>query len=275
MRASKPGPTVSLYDAWVALQEERLGYLAPKTQANYTQAARVIPQSRKAIAAYSSQDIYKLIKHLPPGAYMTARSFLSTLFTFAIRRGYTASNPVRDVETRKLGKIARWPSESVYSYISRIPDPEVRLVLETMYASGQRLSDVLAISSRNLSKDGILKLTQKKTGNEIEVPIGASITNRLFALQPESGKPFFSVGAAKVWRAWRMVRPDSSLSPHGLRKAASCEAAEGGASEAELQAFLGHKTPRAAALYRLEANRAVLAASAVGKRNLLLQEASD
>lgn len=270
MSASKTGRSVSLSDVWIAFQEDRLGSLSPKTQENYTRAARLIPASRKAAGSYSSANIYKLIKHLPPGAYMVARGFFSSLFSFAIRRGWAASNPVAHVETRKLGKIARWARESVVEGLSNIDNEEARLVMETMYASGQRISDVLAIRPENIQGQ-VLRLKQKKTGNEIEVPLGAEITNKLVAKFRDSGQTIFQISAQKVWREWRKVRPAAmaKYTPHSLRKAASCEAAEGGASEAELQALLGHKTARAAAIYRLEADRAVMASSAMAKRGLM------
>lgn len=279
MRNSKNGPSVSLFEAWAAFEEERLGHLSIKTQENYRGAARLIPAGRKAINSYLPADVYKLIKHLRPGAYMVARGFLSSLFSFAIRRGWAASNPVAYVETRKLGRALRWPREVVYGALSIVDDEEARLALETMYASGQRLSDVLSLKPSNFSGN-VIKLVQKKTGNLVEVPISENLTKKLLARSLEPRQTIFQIKDQRVWRLWRKAKAKQSvtgngaavdltkLRPHGLRKSASCEAAEGGASEAELQAFLGHRTPRAAALYRLEANGAILAASAVNKRSL-------
>jgi integrase len=219
---------------------------------------------------YQPADITKLIKHLKPGAYMVARGFFSSLFAFGIKQGWASANPIQGVETRKLGKIVRWPRERVYEDISKIDNPEARLVLETMYASGQRISDVIRARPKDL-RDGTLRLFQKKTGNYVAAALGPEITDRLVALEQNPDKPFFKIKASTVWRLVRQMRGDTKYSPHSLRKAASCEAAEGGASEAELQALLGHRTPRAASIYRLEANAGILAASASAKRAMSVQ----
>lgn len=270
MRSSKNGQSASLYDVWLLFQKEKLGLLAPKTQANYSAAASLIPSSSKVVGDYSVSDISKILSQLSPGAYMVTRGFLSSLFSFAIRRGLAANNPVSGTETRKLGNARRWPRELVYRAIEKVPDKEVALVLEVMYASGQRLSDVLLFKGGDIS-DGSATIIQKKTGNQVTFPVSEEMTNKLIAVEPNPDKPFFKVKASKVWYEWRKIRDGLGMSaykPHGLRKAASCEAAEGGASEAELQAMLGHKTVRAATLYRLEADRKLLAASAMSKRSL-------
>lgn len=270
MRSSKNGQNVSLYDVWLLFQKEKLGLLAPKTQANYSAAAGLIPSSSKVVGDYSVSDISKILSPLSPGAYMVTRGFLSSLFSFAIRQGLTAINPVRGTETRKLGKALRWPRELVYGAIDKIEDQEAALVMKVMYASGQRLSDTLRLKGRDIT-DGSVTIIQKKTGNQVTFPISREMTDKLVAMEPNPDKPFFKIKASKVWYEWRQVRDGLNMTaykPHGLRKAASCEAAEGGASEAELQAMLGHKTVRAAALYRLEADRKLLASSAMAKRLL-------
>ena len=268
MRSSKNGQTKPLCEVWEAFQEQKLGHLAIKTQQNYTGAAKLIPAGKKPARDYEPQDIARLLKDLRPGAYMVARGFFSSLFSFAIRQGWATVNPVRGVETRKLGHVARWSREEALSGIKAVEDEEVSLALDTMYASGQRLSDVLLAAPYNLN-NGRLVLKQKKTGNVVDIPLPENITKRLLALDRQPCEPFFRVNNKKVWRVWRGVRKELGMNnrkPHGLRKAASCEAAEGGASEAELQAFLGHKTSKAAALYRMEANKGILAGAAVSKR---------
>ncbi len=271
MSRSKDGSNRSLYECWEVFGEDRLGQLAVKTQQNYTNAAKLIPAGRKAMRSYEPADIAKLLKPLRPGAYMVARGFLSSLFSFGIARGWAVSNPVSFVETRKLGHIARLARDEARKAIQDAPDPELSLLFDTQYACGQRLSDVLALKPINLSGN-LLSLKQIKTGNIVDVELPSNITERLLALGRDPCEPFFKFKPQKVWREWRKIRAELGLnmrqSPHSFRKAASCEAAEGGASEAELQSLLGHKTPRAAALYRLEADRKVLASSAMSKRNM-------
>ena len=274
MRNSKNGQTdksksVTLSECYAAFLEEKMASLAIKTQENYSRAGRLIPQNRKAMRDYTPQDITKLIKDLRPGAYMTARGFLSSLFSFGISRGWATVNPVAYVETKKLGHIARIARDEARKAIQTVPDPMLSLLFETQYACGQRLSDVLAIKPVNINT-GQLVITQKKTGNIVDIPISKDLTDKLLALGRQPCEPFFQIKPKKVWAEWRKLRKELGLnmrqSPHSFRKAASCEAAEGGASEAELQALLGHKSPRAASLYRLEANRSVLAGSAMAKR---------
>lgn len=56
-----------------------------------------------------------------------------------------------------------------------------------------------------------------------------------------------------------------NCSRHGLRKAGATRLAEAGATEFEIMAFLGHKTPAEARTYTKKANRRVLADSAMQK----------
>ncbi len=57
-------------------------------------------------------------------------------------------------------------------------------------------------------------------------------------------------------------KPNCPLTPHGLRHARGIELAETGASDAEIMAQLEHATPRAAAIYRRQAERRRLADNA-------------
>jgi len=54
-------------------------------------------------------------------------------------------------------------------------------------------------------------------------------------------------------------------SAHGLRKAAATNAANNGASEAQLEAIFGWEGGKMAALYTRSANRRALATDAIGK----------
>lgn len=144
------------------------------------------------------------------------------------------------------------------------------LALRLMYATGQRLSDVERWTPEHLS-GATLKFHQKKTGNLVQLTLPEEMTYVLGDLGRAPGQRYIQVPRHKIYRTWNRVREELGMSdytPHGLRKSASCEAAEGGATEAELQAMLGHKTPRAAMIYRQEADQGILAASAMSKRSM-------
>ena len=270
-RASSKKVCPTLHSAYLQYANDRLGKLRPKTQANYERAAKLISiTSRKNVAAYVPQDIEDLIIHLAPGAYMVARGFFSVLFGYAIEKGWRSENPVQHVPTRQLGRIKRIPRAHVPILTELLPEPS-RTVLEAMYESGQRMGDILKLTLKNIRPKtdwpgsvNMLTLVQEKTGNPVSLPISDSLTQKLLALVTRwDDKLFHGVSAAAVRRDVRRVRKGlGAYTPHGLRKSASCEAAEGGATEAQLQALLGHKTPRMAAEYRLEADQGRLAAAA-------------
>lgn len=258
--SSKKKSLAALYKQFEA---ERLGHLAIKTQENYTRAAKLIPARGKPVANYKPADIEKLIKHLGPGAYMVARGFLSSLFGFAIQQGLIDHNPVQAVPARSLGAIRRIPRNEV-ALLTDALEGEARAVLETMYATTQRMGDVLKIKPEDIV-DRKLTVVQEKTGNKIVLEIPDCLTQMLLAISNRPGHPIFTVKAREVRRLVRVKREELGLSaytPHGMRKSASCEAAEGGATEAMLQALLGHKTSRAATIYRMEADQGLLASAA-------------
>lgn len=271
-RSEKP-PTLT--GVWEVFVSEYLGELAPSTQTSYRKAARKFPSAGKTIDKYEAADVRKIIKDLPPGAYMVTRSLISRLMTFSVEKGWRSTNPVEFVPTKKLGSFKRWPEDRLQAALQAVPGDE-GLALELMYATAQRLSDVERSGPANLKPiydheglltGGIFTITQQKTGNLVSVPISAFLTQKL--LSNGNKRRYVNTPRHKIYRVWNRVRVAFGMEdfkPHGLRKSGSCEAAEGGATEAELQALLGHRTARAATIYRAEADQGLLAAAAMGKR---------
>ncbi len=146
-----------------------------------------------------------------------------------------------------------------------------RTMLELMYASGLRVSELvtLPIAALNL-RQGVLRVTGKG-GKDRLVPVGENaldwITRYLKEARPQLAKGrapdslFLSNRAAGMTRqmAWMMVRkhalaagiPAKKISPHVLRHSFATHLLNHGADLRALQMLLGHSTLSTTQIYTL------------------------
>jgi integrase len=116
----------------------------------------------------------------------------------------------------------------------------------------QRTGDVIDMGRQNVGRDGVTRLTQKKRGAKVAIPIHPELqrildtvplTAELRFLHALHGKRFGQNQYNAMWRKWREEAglPRECV-PRGLRKAGMDRLAEVGCTVHEIAAISGHKT---------------------------------
>ena len=127
-----------------------------------------------------------------------------------------------------------------------------RAILELLYASGLRVSELTGLNVADLSLDAGRALVRGKGDKERIVPLGrASVealerylkSGRPTLVKRPTGRLFLSVRGVPLSRAWvwHLVRhSDAHASPHMLRHSCATHMVERGADLRTVQTLLGH-----------------------------------
>ncbi len=200
----------------------------------------------------------------------TLRSF----YKWAERRGVAPANPMTAIRTPKQGK--RLPKSITLDQIEKLlitpPDGEVlgirdRAMLETMYSTGIRVSELVDLNVDDLDEQGEAMRVRGKGRRERIVPIGTHalaaigkytamvrVDPRFAQLWPNNGagKPLFmnkhggrlssrSV-RRKLDKYLKVAGLDPKISPHTLRHSFATHMLENGADLRSVQEILGHQS---------------------------------
>lgn len=258
----------------------------PVGSANYTQqySARFVPRKGLNVpsegkaelpaynfAAISAADIYKFIQ------YQRARNFstntitrrivaIKMLFRFLVAENYLKKNPTSYVDKPKSWK--RLPDTLSYRDINNILDTcksampldiRNRAILETLYATGARVSEVSNLKIRDMSlENGYIRCFGKGSKERI-VPIGEvardAMNRYLLQVRPKFLKPaspenvFLShhgrrLGRDVIWKIFRHYAKEAgykgSIHPHLFRHSFATHMLERGANIRYVQEMLGH-----------------------------------
>jgi hypothetical protein len=123
-------------------------------------------------------------------------------------------------------------------------------------------------------KDGVLTVTQQKTGVTLVIPVhphlqavlDATASGHLTFLVTETGKPYDGNYLSASFRKWcDAAGLQRRCRVHGLRKAACRRLAEVGASANEIMAISGPGTMKELVRYTRSADQARLARNAVAR----------
>ena len=198
----------------------------------------------------------------------TARllSSLRRLFRFMCREGMREDDPSSLVESPKLGRsLPKSLSESDIEALLNAPDGSTllgsrdRAMLELMYASGLRVSEIVGLSMDQVSlQRGLLRLIGKGDKERL-VPMGEEAQDRLeqylkharpdLLKQKQSNAVFITArGQAMTRQAfWYMIKRSAKkaaisfeLSPHTLRHSFATHLLNHGADLRVVQMLLGH-----------------------------------
>jgi integrase len=230
-------------------------------------------------------------KMATPSAANHRLSNLSLIFSWGVeeRREHVKTNPclgVRPLEYKSEGWHT-WTEAEIEAYETRHPlGSQARLALDLLLYTGARRGDVVALGPKSLTRivnpvtrqpETWLQFkpgkTSKSTGKVVVLPVLPELSASIAAtphglatfLINSYGKPHASGDSFANWFKDRVVEADlpEHCSPHGLRKAGACRAADNGATEKQMMAIFGWTTSRLAAHYAQKADDMKLAASAV------------
>ena len=201
---------------------------------------------------------------------------IKMLYKYMIMEGKISANPMSSVNTLKLQK--HLPEVLHYKTVEEIlraPDCNDKLgirdkaILELMYATGARVSEVASIKVSWINFDYGYIRCQGKGSKQRIVPMGAeaskSIRRYLQEVRPllvkmEADEPllFLSRTGKKLRREniWSIVKKyaikagiRSNISPHTLRHSFATHLLEGGADLRSVQEMLGHSNISTTQIY--------------------------
>jgi len=223
-------------------------------------------------------EFFKLIGNIGLSATSTARYFssLKGFFNFLSNSNYIEANPVEKLSPPKIGR--KLPSVLSINEVEKILSAASgegkfllrdRAMLETFYACGLRISELISIKLSDLYfEDDIIRVIGKGNKERI-VPVGRSavehVNNYLQKSRPlleKKGKSlnflFLNIRGTKLSRmgVWKIVafyvkeaKISKSVHPHTFRHTFATHLLEGGADLRAVQEMLGHSSISTTQIY--------------------------
>lgn len=252
MLAAERGAARNSLDAYLADLHDFSGFLG---------AGKQISQAAQA-------ELVAYMQHLGASglaARTQARrlSALKQFFLFLLREGTRPDNPTADIDAPKLpAALPKYLSESEVEAlldaardIEGLPGLKAQAGLEILYATGLRVSEMLALRAEALSTDATMLLIKGKGGRERMIPLSDAarqVAATLRAASPAKArylfagrditKPMTRQGFALLLKQVAIeagLDPDR-LSPHVLRHSFASHLLAHGADLRALQKLLGH-----------------------------------
>ena len=200
---------------------------------------------------------------LAPSSVSRATSAARGLFRFLMLDGHIKSHPAEDLDTPQMSApLPRFLTEDEIERLLAAPDTSTpeglrdRAMLELMYATGLRISELISMKLADVDLDGGLILCHGKGSKERRVPIGKSASHWLQqhiwtrARCPGAGAPhlFLNTSGHRLTRqrVWVAIKAYAarvglrSVSPHTLRHSFATHLLQRGADSRSVQALLGH-----------------------------------
>jgi integrase/recombinase XerD len=203
---------------------------------------------------------------LAPSSIRRARSAVRTYFGFLLAEGVIETDPTDRLDApRAVRRLPEFLSREEVERLLEAPDPSRalywrdRAILEFLYATGVRVSELVGLPLSNLDLDEGFALVFGKGSKERLVPVGGpalrAVRRYLQDVRPEldtgsgKGHVFLNARGRPLRResVWSLVRESArragirkTVSPHTLRHTFATHLVEGGADLAAVQELLGH-----------------------------------
>lgn len=250
--------------------------LAANTQEAYSRdLARYLDflekQGRRAPGSVTSADIALFLGKLKdagiaPRSRARCLSAIRMFHKFLMIENYSDSNPASIIDApRTLHKLPEFlvmqEVDALFAVCEGSSNEDVRdlAMLELLYATGLRVSELINLKLREVNLDAGYLMTMGKGSKERLVPIGESASRRVkayrelvrYKLDP-AGKNVFlflsRLGDAMSRQAfWNIIKKRASqagisknISPHTLRHSFATHLLENGADLRSVQIMLGH-----------------------------------
>ena len=210
-----------------------------------------------------------------PTSIRRAQSALRAYFAFLVAEEIIAENPTERMDSPKPGKkLPEFLTQDEAVRVMDAVDPDSpahwrdRAVLEVLYATGMRVSELTGMSLSDLDLADGSCLVFGKGGKERLVPLGsvaARVLSRYLTTvrpgldQGRSGGALFlnhrggRITRMTVWtivsRAAKRAGIERKITPHTLRHTCATHLLEGGADLVAVQEMLGHADVSTTQLY--------------------------
>jgi integrase/recombinase XerD len=209
---------------------------------------------------------YKFAQKAKPRTTSRLLSSLKRFYGYLLRQGRVQVDPTLRIEAPKLPRtLPKILTEDDVERLLRAPNPETvlglrdRTMLETLYASGVRVSELVGMKLALVSQDMGVVRVMGKGAKERVVPLGeealAWICRYLGEARPvllagRASEALFVTargGAMTRQMFWRLIKRHASeagigaaISPHSLRHAFATHLLNHGADLRVVQLLLGH-----------------------------------
>lgn len=224
-------------------------------------------QNGKQVAELTRADLRKWIaslsrEGLAPASVARAVSATRGFFKFLMLDGHIKSHPAEDLDTpQRFSYLPKFLTEDEINRLLASPDINTeegirdRAVLEIMYATGLRVSELVGLKHADVDLLAGLVVCHGKGNKERRVPLGKSAIHWLqqyAAVKAGYGKqasPNVFVHRGKPFTrqlAWSMIKRHAetagikNVSPHTLRHSFATHLLQHGADSRSVQALLGH-----------------------------------
>lgn len=204
-----------------------------------------------------------------PGKADNLISTLSSILSWAQKRGIIEKNPCVKIERLSDGEHKAWP-QGVMDQALALAPPMLRLAIQAHFYTGQRISDVIQMR-RPKRADALISVVQEKTGKPVDIPMHRDFWAAIKAVPAESvfllsgrNQQQFTDDALRDRLRTLMRDMGADYKFHGLRKNAVIALLEAGCTTWEVGAITG-QTPQLVEQYARDVNRKKLAVSAVLK----------
>lgn len=236
---------------------------------NYIQFlnSSMVTQIDKSTAEHILEHLDSLKKHgLSARTRARHLSAIRHFYSFLVRKGFMSQNPSRLMSTPKIWK--HIPIVLTYSQVEALlnqPDTNKplgirdRALLELLYATGMRISEVVELSLNDLNLQSGFCIFMGKGGKQRLVPLGRSVLNwieeYLDLVRPilskgleerqliltRNGKGITRQGAWKILKQYAtQTGLPPNVTPHTLRHSFATHLLENGADLRIVQTLLGH-----------------------------------
>jgi integrase/recombinase XerD len=270
VRATRANTDEQLLASWVG----SLG--SPHTRRNFEQTARrFLADLPMGLRAATVEDVRDALAKVAAGlAETSARQCVlrvKSLLSYAHRLGYTAFDAGRPIKVRSDGVhrgaalAKRIISETEVALLIRAArGKRDRVLLETLYAAGLRVSEVVSLAWADvLPRDDRVQLSITGKGGFVRQVLLPDVVSRsLLSLRGDAGAndPVFPsrkrgghlterAVLGMVKRTAAKAGVNAAVSPHWLRHAHGSHAIDRGASLPEVQATLGHSNVSTTSAY--------------------------
>ncbi|MBN3039994.1 MAG: site-specific tyrosine recombinase XerD [Candidatus Omnitrophica bacterium] len=227
--------------------------------------------NRKSISDF----LFILRKNISPISISRVLSTIKSFHRFLLREKISSADPSHLIDTPKVDKkIPNFLSFEEVSSLLKAPNLKNkqgirdRAILELMYATGLRVSELVTLKYGDLNIDvGFLKCKGKGSKERI-VPLGKTAERFLTKYTSESRPKllknheclnlFVAQGGKKLSRqsVWKIIKAAvkkagirKKVSPHTLRHSFATHLLEGGADLRSVQAMLGHASITTTQIY--------------------------
>lgn len=210
-----------------------------------------------------------------PAAANGLLKLIRRLCRFALRREFIRRDPTFGVKPFKTNADGYhvWTDAEIERFESfhGIESLAVRALRLALYTGAAR-QDLAAMGRQNV-RGSRIGYRRGKTDGEVDLPIMPEL-DEVLSFVPADQLLFMTWGDGRPYKPetfgnWFHEQCVAAGLPHcplhGLRKAGATRLANAGATEFEVMAFLGHKTPNEARTYTKKANRTTLGDSGMAK----------